>query len=356
MGTGMVANQVAGCFEWAEQSRLVAVGSRAEETAQAFAASFNIPRAYSNYEDMLNDNEIDVVYVATPHHRHKEDCLMCFDHGKAVMCEKPFSLDFEEAETIVKEARKKSVFCMEAMWTRFFPVLHDVKRRIDAGEIGNVTSLIADFGFPTPYAPGSRFFSLKKGGGALLDRGVYLLSLAHFLLGRYESVQSVADIGKSGVDETSSYLLKYASGAVANLSATLMGYGTNEAVINGSKGSIRIHAPFFHPVSISMRDKISQQAIPATPGPMPKSAKLTQRLRRMVMPELSKIAGATLVKKPYPGLGYQFEISEVSRCVQAGLTESNIMPLDDTLTIMRLIDEIREELNITFKNALQMPI
>jgi len=351
----MVANQVAGCFEWAEQSRLVAVASRSEKKAQAFATSFNIPKAYSNYEEMINDDEIDVVYVATPHHRHKEDCLMCFEHGKAVMCEKPFSLDFEEASAIVKGARKKGVFCMEAMWTRFFPVLHDVKRRIDAGEIGDVTSLIADFGFPTPYAPEKRFFNLKEGGGALLDRGVYLLSLAHFLLGRHESVRSVAEIGKTGVDETSSYLLKYASGAVANLSATLMGYGTNEAVINGSKGSIRIHSPFFHPVSISMRDKISQQAIPATPGPMPKYGKVTQRLRRMVMPKLSKIAGATLVKKPYPGLGYQFEISEVSRCVQAGVTESNIMPLDDTLTIMRLMDEIREQLNITFKNTLQMP-
>jgi len=305
---------------------------------------------------MLNDDEIDVVYVATPHHRHKEDCLMCFDHGKAVMCEKPFSLDFEEASAIVKGARKKGIFCMEAMWTRFFPVIHDVKRRIDAGEIGDITSLTADFGYPTPYDPENRFFSLKKGGGALLDRGVYLLSLAHFLLGRHESVTSVAEIGKTGVDETSSYLLKYASGAVANLSATLMGYGTNEAVINGSKGLIRIHAPFFHPVSISVCDKISQQAIPATPGPMPKSGKVTQRLRRMVMPELSKIAGAILVKKPYPGLGYQFEISEASRCVQAGFTESKTMPLDDTLTTMKLMDEIREELNITFKNTLQMPI
>lgn len=352
----MVANQVAGCFEWAEQSRLFAVASRSEKKAQAFAASFNIPRAYSNYEEMLNDDEIDVVYVATPHHRHKEDCLMCFDHGKAVMCEKPFSLDFEQAETIVKEARKKGVFCMEAMWTRFFPVLHDVKRRIDAGEIGDITSLTADFGYPTPYDPGNRFFNLKEGGGALLDRGVYLLSLAHFLLGQHQFVRSVAAIGKTGVDETSSYLLKYASGAVANLSATLMGYGTNEAVINGSKGSIRIHAPFFHPVSISMRDKISQQAIPATPGPMPKYGKVTQRLRHMAMPELSKIAGATLVKKPYPGLGYQFEISEVSRCVQAGFTESEMMPLDDTLSTMKLMDEIRDQLNINFKNTLPMPI
>ncbi len=348
MGTGMVAKQVASCFEWAEQSTLVAVGSRSEETAKAFASSFNIPKAYSSYEEMLNDDEIDVIYVATPHHRHKEDCLMCFDHGKAVMCEKPFSLDLEEASDIVKVARKKGVFCMEAMWARFFPALHDVKRRIDAGEIGDVISLTADFGYPTPYDPENRFFNLKKGGGALLDRGVYLLSLAHFLLGQHTSVESVADIGKTGVDETSNYLLKYSSGAVANLSATLMGYGTNEAVITGSKGSIRIHAPFFQPSSFSVSDKISKQRIPTTPGSMPKAGKVTQRLRRMAMPKLSKITGASLVTKPYPGVGYQFEISEVSRCVQAGLTESKTMPLDDTLTIMKLMDEIREQLNLTF--------
>lgn len=348
MGTGMVAKQVASCFEWAEQSTLVAVGSRSEETAKAFATSFNIPKAYSSYEEMLNDDEIDVIYVATPHHRHKEDCLSCFDHSKAVMCEKPFSLDLIEANDIVKAAHKKDVFCMEAMWARFFPVLHEVKRRIESGEIGDVISLTADFGYPTPYDPVNRFFNLKKGGGALLDRGVYLLSLAHFLLGKHKSVKSVADIGKTGVDETSSYLLRYESGAIANLSATLMGYGTNEAVINGSQGSIRIHAPFFQPSSISVSNKISKLPPPTSPGPMPKAGKLSQRLRRMAMPTLSKITGSEVVTNPYPGIGYQFEISEVSRCIQTELTESQTMPLGDTLAIMKLMDEIREQLNLTF--------
>jgi predicted dehydrogenase len=348
LGTGMVAKQVASCFEWAENASLVAVGSRSEETAKAFATTYNIPKAYSSYEEMLNDDDIDVIYIATPHHRHKDDCLTSFNHNKAVMCEKPFSLDLEEAREIVKAAQDKGIFCMEAMWARFFPLLHEVKRRIDAGEIGEVISLTADFGYPTPYDPDNRFFNLKKGGGALLDRGVYLLSLAQFLLGKHESITSVADIGKTGVDETSSYLLQYASGAVANLSATLMGYGTNEAIINGSKGSIRLHAPFFQPSNISVSNKVSKQPLPTSPGPMPKVGKINQRIRRMVMPKIDKMTGAKLISKPYPSVGYQFEISEVSRCIQAGLTESKMMPLDDTLDVMDTMDEIRQQLGLTF--------
>lgn len=348
LGTGMVAKQVASCFEWAENARLVAVGSRTQKSADAFAVAYQLPKSYGSYEALLADDEVDVIYVATPHHRHKADCLMCFEHGKAVMCEKPFSLDREEAKEIVAAARENNIFCMEAMWARFFPVLQDVKARIVQGDIGEVVGLAADFGYPTPYDPDNRFFNLKKGGGALLDRGVYLLSLAQFLLGKHESVESAADIGKTGVDETSSYLLRYESGAVANLSATLMGYGTNEALITGTTGSIRIHAPFFQPSSFSVQKKPGDKVSTVSPGPMPHTDKVSQRVRRAVMPFIDRIKGAEVNKQPYPGIGYQFEISEVSRCVAEGLTESPLMPLDDTLAVMKVMDDIRDQLDLSF--------
>lgn len=348
MGTGMVAKQVATCFEWAENAKLVAVGSRTQESADAFASAYRLPKAYGNYESLLADDEVDVIYVATPHHRHKDDCLRCFDQDKAVMCEKPFSLDRDEAVEIVAAARRHGQFCMEAMWARFFPVLLEVKKRIDDGEIGQIIGLTADFGYPTPYDPDNRFFNLKKGGGALLDRGVYLLSLAQFLLGKHVSVESTAEIGKTGVDETSSYLLRYESGTVANLSATLMGYGNNEALITGTSGEIRLHAPFFQPMSYSIKQKNHGAVSVSAPGPMPRAGKITQRLRRATIPAIAKLTGAQIVTQPYPGMGYQFELAEVSRCVAEGLTESPKMPLDDTLSIMKVMDNIRDQLGLSF--------
>ncbi|MGV6815836.1 MAG: Gfo/Idh/MocA family protein [Thiotrichales bacterium] len=349
MGTGMVARQVAACFEWADNASLVAVGSRTQKSADAFAASNKIPRAYGSYEALLADDDIDVIYVATPHHRHRDDCLMCFSHGKAVMCEKPFSLDRDEAIEIVEAARAQGRFCMEAMWARFFPVVQAVKKHIDDGDIGEVIELKADFGYPTPYDPENRFFNLKKGGGALLDRGVYLLSLAQLLLGKHASVESTAEIGATGVDETSSYLLRYDSGAVANLSATLMGYGTNEAVISGTKGKIRLHAPFFQPASYSIQQQDGHLQPAAAPGPMPKAGKVSQRLRRAMMPLIDKLSGAKVIRQPYSGMGYQFELIEVSRCIADGLTESPLMPLDDTLQIMQVMDDIRDQSGLNFQ-------
>ena len=354
LGTGTVARDVAQAFAQVEDAALVAVGSRSIDTAKAFAGRFNVDKAYDSYEALLADDDIDVVYIATPHHRHRDDCLKCFDAGKAVLCEKPFTLNAEQALEVVSAARERDLFCMEAMWMRFIPLVRKVREMVDAGEIGHVQMIKADFGYPTWYDPENRFFSLNAGGGSLMDRGIYTLSLARFILGEHEHLKSSATIGPTGVDHQSACLLEYPNGAIADLSSTLTTYGTNEAVIMGTRGQIRIHDPFYRPGRISL----TQFETPAAPPPMSldqrpglkeklKDNPLVKKLHRMATPLLDRLRGGH-IEAPFPGNGYQFEIEEVTRCLQRGEKESSIMPLDDTLAIMETMDEMRSSWGLRY--------
>ncbi len=345
LGTGTVARDVAQSFAHVADASLVAVASRSSDTARAFASQFNIPKAYGSYDELLADDEVDVVYIATPHHRHRDDCLRSFDAGKAVLCEKPFTLNAAQALEVVSTAREKNLFCMEAMWMRFIPLVRKVHELVDAGEIGHVQMIKADFGYPTWYDPENRFFSLNKGGGSLMDRGIYTLSLAQMLLGEHENLKSSATIGPTGVDHQSACLLEYPNGAIADLSSTLTSYGTNEAVIMGTQGQIRILDPFYRPSRITL----TRFEEPTAPAPVIGTGGLKQKLKdsslvaklyRMATPLLDRLRGG-VINKPFPGNGYQFEIEEVTGCLQRGEKESRIMPLDDTLALMETMDEMR---------------
>lgn len=347
LGTGTVARDVAQSFVHVADARLVAVASRNSDTAAAFASQFKVPKAYGSYNELLADDEIDVVYIATPHERHRDDCLRSFDAGKAVLCEKPFTMNAKQAREVVATSREKGLFCMEAMWMRFIPIIRKMHELVDAGEIGHVQMIKADFGYPTWYDPENRFFSLTKGGGSLMDRGIYTLSLAHMLLGEHENLKSSATLGPTGVDHQSSYLLDYPNGAIADLSSTLTSYGTNEAVIMGTQGQIRIHDPFYRASRITLmrfeEPAAPQPALLGDSGGMKEKLKqnvLLAKLYGMATPLLSMLRGGA-INKPFPGNGYQFEIAEVTGCLQRGETESSVMPLDDTLAIMETMDEMR---------------
>ena len=180
-GSGAVARDVAADMPLVADAELHAVASRTRANAERFATRFGAARSYGSLEDLLNDEAIDVVYIATPHTHHMEDCINCINAGKAVLCEKPFTLNARQAAKVAGAALRANVFCMEAMWTRFIPAIQEVKRLIDAGELGVVKMLSANFAYPSYYDPGARLFSLEHGGGALLDRGVYTLSLTRHL-------------------------------------------------------------------------------------------------------------------------------------------------------------------------------
>jgi len=361
-GTGAVARLVANDFQLARGAVLHAVASRTVERAREFASEFGAEKWYEGLSSLLKDTEVDVVYVATPNHRHLEDCLACIQAGKPVVCEKPFALNRAQAELIANAARKHKVFCMEAMWTRFTPAIMEAKRCIDAGEIGRVRFIQGNFAYPASMGRDSRLFNIDAGGGALLDRGVYLISLAQLLLGTPDSIRGTAALGTTGVDEQSSYQLAFAGGAIANLAASLLVRGTNEMVICGDRGMLRICDPFYcahrlvlephsHEAMTQGNSTYSQGVLRRLVARLRREPAL-KSLRRRLGPLLYLLQRRRVRTYPLAGNGYQFELIEVNRCLHEGLTESPMMTLGHSLEVMRTMDTLRSQWGLVYPQEL----
>jgi predicted dehydrogenase len=308
LGTGAIARTFTQGLALVPDAELVAVGSRNRETADRFADSFSIPNRHGSYEELALDPDVDVVYVATPHSLHYENMLLCLKAGKAVLCEKPFTINAREAEEVIATARAKRLFLMEAMWTRFLPLLHRLRALLEQGAIGEVRMLQADFGFRTSVNPKGRLFDPALGGGALLDVGVYLVSLASMALGVPSKMVSLAHLGETGVDEQAAIVLGYGGGQLAVLSTAIRTNTPQEATFLGTEGYIRIHAPWWRATRLTLE-------------------------RSGREPEV--------IEAPFPGNGYQYEAIDVGRCLAEGRLESSIMPLDETFAIMTTMDEVR---------------
>lgn len=345
LGAGRVAREFARGLRALPDAELAAVASRTAGTAETFARELGPVRVYPDYEALVRDPSLDVVYVATPNHRHVADAELCLTHGKPVLCEKPFALDAAGAREIVRAARAAGLFCMEAMWMRCIPLVQRVRALVADGAIGEVQLLVADFGVPTPFDPRSRFFDPAQGGGALLDRGVYLVSLASMLLGAPTLVTSQAVIGPTGVDEQLATVLGYAGGRQAVLTASLRGASSNEAMIVGSGGMIRVEAPVYCPRRVTI--SAVAESCAGTDGSAGWRQRLRARARRSplarrlyarVRPLLD---GRRTIVQEIRGNGYNYEAAEVMRCLRAGALESAVMPLDETIRIMETLDEIR---------------
>ena len=296
-------------------AKLLAVGSRSKERATQFASKYGIERAYGSYEELVADKDIDVIYVASPHPAHMENSLLCLNAGKAVLCEKAFTMNALQAEQVIATARQKKLFLMEAMWTRFLPVTVKVREWLSQGVIGEVQMLRASFGFRVPWDENSRLLAPTLGGGALLDAGIYPVSYASMVFGAQPAkASSIADIGKTGVDEQFSTVFQYSGGSIASLSGAVRTALGNDAVITGTLGQIVI------PNFLSAH-----------------SAELT-------------ITGSEPVKyEPvFESIGYNYEAAEVIHCLRAGKTESDIMPLDETLSIMKTMDAMRAEWGLKY--------
>lgn len=360
LGSGAIARQFAQGLRVVPGSQLWAIGSRAAATAEEFARIYQVPKAYSSYQDLVEDPSVDVVYVATPHLRHQHDCLLCLEAGKAVLCEKPLAMTASAAQEIIDQARQQQVFCMEAMWMRFMPLIQRVKQIIDKGDIGEILTLTAEFGYPTEFDPQNRFFNPALGGGALLDRGSYPLSLAFYLLGEPLAVTGQAYLGNTGVDEQSAYLLSYGGGAIAQLSASLRAYTTNRATITGTTGRIIIHPPFCRPDHISITP-LSPEPVVTTHSPYRSPTGLKARLENQVkqLPGVKQIANRlrdrtqTLWSAPV-GNGLNYEAAEVNQCLRQGLLESSIMPLEESLRILQVMDKLRQQWGLAYPQDLQI--
>jgi dihydrodiol dehydrogenase / D-xylose 1-dehydrogenase (NADP) len=308
LGTGGIAHKFATGLQAVPEAELVAVGSRTQAAADEFGNTFGVPRRHASYEALANDPEVDVIYVSTPHTLHKDNTLLCLHAGKAVLCEKPFAVNAGEAAEMISLARQKGLFLMEAMWTRYLPAVIKTRQLIAEGVLGEIRMVMADFGFRADFDPQQRLFNPDLGGGALLDAGIYPVSFAAMIFGSPTQVMSLAQLGQTGVDEQSAYLLGHAEGKLALLASAVSTDLPSEAIVMGTKGRIRLHSPIYCPRSLTLS--------------LPNQAD-------------------EVIEPPMIGNGYNYEAVEVMNCLRAGKLESEIMPLDETLAIMKTMDQIR---------------
>ena len=347
LGTGYIAKEFATGLSFVTGGELWGVASRSLDKAEAFINEFGGTKSYNSYEALAADPEIDVVYIATPHHRHKQDCILCLEANKAILCEKPFAINHDEAKEIIELARQKQLFCMEAMWMRFIPSITKVKSIIDSGQIGEVTTLTADFGVPTYYNPDNRFFNKDLGGGALLDRGVYTLSLAIMLFGEPLDFSTQAGIGETGVDEQSALILRFAGGKLAILHSSLRTYTSNEATISGTKGKITLQQPFYRSDKISLVqfEQPSEPTSYSSNSGLKTLIKQNPTLKNIYykLEALKSVVKSDTILEPYEGNGYNYEAAEVVRCLQKSQIESSVMPWNETLLTMKLMEEVAGE-------------
>ena len=309
VGTGNIARSMAEAMRLVPGATLEAVGSRNGTTAKAFAEAWAIPRYHDSYEALFADGDIDIVYIATPNSLHHDNIVAALQQGKHVLCEKPLCISAAEAQACADEARARSLFLMEAMWTRFIPAVREAVVRARSGTIGELTLLEADFCAVRKPVDWPGLFSAELGGGALLDLGVYPLTLARHLLGKPDSMDADVTYHETGVDDWASIELSYSSGAIARLRCGFREDLPRNAVIAGTNGRIVLPEPF--------------------------------HAARQLIVEVNGAPRETIDLPPI-GDGYAHEVIEVQDCLDDGLTESPVMPLDESIEILETIDVLRE--------------
>ena len=314
LGTGSIARKFVTGLAALPDARPAAVGSRAQKTADEFGREFGIPRRHPSYDALAEDPEVDVIYVATPHSLHRENTLLCLDAGKAVLCEKPFAVNADQADEMAAAARRRGLFLMEAMWTRFLPAMAALRRLLDERAVGEVRMIAADFGFRAGLDPTGRLFDPALGGGGLLDVGVYPVSLASMVFGGPPSrVAGLADLGRTGVDEQNGMVLGYDGGRLALLCSAIRTRTAHELHVYGTDGRIRV-PDWWHADHLLVHRGGGEERIDA----------------------------------PIEGNGYHYQAAEVMSCLADGRTESDRMPLDETVGVMRTLDRIREQWGLRY--------
>jgi predicted dehydrogenase len=315
LGTGWIASLFATDLALLPDSRLVAVGSRTQARVDEFSIEFGGVRGHPTYAELVADPEVEAVYVASPHPSHHEDVLLAIEAGKAVLCEKPFTLNATQARELVDAARARGTFLMEAMWTRFLPHMVRVRELLAAGALGEVRSVYADHGQWFERNREHRLFDPELGGGALLDLGVYPISFASMVLGTPSQVTAVSDPAFTGVDGQTSILLQHNGGAQAVLTCTLEAASPVTAAIVGTDARIEIDRTWYAPTTFRL---VTREGV------------------------------VTEYAEPCAPRGMQHEAAEVTRCLQAGLLESPLMPLDETVAIMATMDQVRAQIGLTY--------
>lgn len=295
---------------------VTAVGSRTQESADAFAATHSIPRAHGSYEALAADPDVDVIYVSTPHPFHAAGAMLAIEHGKHVLVEKPFTLNSAEARTVVDAAAERGLVVLEAMWTRWLPHMVRVRELIASGALGEVRALIADHDQKLSVRPDHRLQNPALGGGALLDLGIYPISFAWDVFGAPASVHAISSPTATGVDRQTAIILGYQSGEQALLHAQLDARGPSTAAIIGTEARIQIDPVWYMPTSFSLVDP---------------SDAVVERFDEKVS-----------------GRGMQYQAYELERLAAAGQVAGEVLPPEESVAIMGTLDEIRRQIGLRY--------
>ena len=315
IGTGGIATAFARDLSYLNNHVVKAVGSRSLQSAQDWAIEFPGCKAFGSYEELVNDPDIDAIYVATPHTSHAANTILALNAGKPVLCEKPFAVNADEARQMRDAAKSNSVALMEAMWTRYLPHIYKVREILASGVIGKVIAVEADHGQRLADYANPRHWEPELGGGALLDLGIYPVSFAHLVLGTPEKITATASFTDKGVDAQTSAIFDYSTGAQAVLSTTLSAKTPNRATISGELGRIEIDTVFYTPTSV-----------------------------KVVLHDGS----VTEYPREYEGGGLREQAQYFSELIQRGEKESSLLTLDETIAIMGSLDEIRKQIGLIY--------
>ncbi len=315
IGAGKIAAKFAKDLDKVPGATLYAIASRDVARAAEFANEHGAKKNYGNYQSLVKDENVDVIYIASPHSFHKEHTLLALNHGKHVLCEKPFAMNESEVVEMVDVARQKQLFLMEAMWTAFLPHFLKVKEIIESQELGKVISLEADFGFKAIHNPDHRLWKKSLGGGSLLDIGIYPVFAALSIIGYPNEIKAFARKNKDGVDEETKVLFSYESGETAVLRSSLVATTPTELILYCDNGTIKISGKFHEPSAVTVY----------YPD------------REVILEDFG-----------YDSIGYYYEALHVTNCIMQNKTESEVMPLSKSLVLIKLLDQIRDEINLVY--------
>jgi predicted dehydrogenase len=314
LAPGKIAHKFADGLKVLPRANLKAVGSRNLQKAREFADQYGATHSYGSYQELAADPEIDIIYIATPHAFHMENALMCLQHKKAVLCEKPLAMNSAQVKRMIAETKANNCFLMEALWSRFLPHIVKTKDLIDQGTIGKVEHIAIDFGFKANYDPESRLFNPDLGGGALLDIGIYPLFFARYLMGTPQGVKADVELASTGVDASSQVELTFSNEVKARLEFTFMEFTPIEAHIQGTEGTIKLQTRWYQPGNLILTNQ----------------------------------QGSEELVVDIEGNGYNYQAAEVMRSLDEGLIESPHWSHGDSWELMQLMDEIRRQGGIRY--------
>jgi predicted dehydrogenase len=318
LGCGRIARKFAADLRLVDDAELTAIASRNKETLELFAKDFPCKHHHNSYEALVANNEVDVIYVATPHSHHYEHTMLCLNHNKAVLCEKAFAINSRQAKEMIKTAKERKVFLMEALWTKFLPHYKKLLELLQQKILGDIKSVLVNFGFkPSDKSP-QRLFDPSLGGGSLLDIGIYNVFITLSVLGKPDSMEATMIPSPTGIDEQIAVLFKYNNGAMAQLFSSFVTNLPTQAEINGTEGCITLTTRFYEPSTIIQLSK-----------------KLPYE-REVITVEKES------------GFGYHYEARHVNECLKKGLIESPVMTHADTLLLMEILDRIRNKARIEY--------